>query len=86
MAWPQIVCRWCGRAHGGTCTRVREMTTTRAPNGAVSEHVKLWPNDKWAPPPDSLGAEDVFGSAVPVPPTVEATAVEVTSKVKKGKG
>lgn len=86
-AWPAVVCAHCGRAHPGTCTRVREMTTTRAPNGAISTHVVYWPNDRWVPPVDSLGAEDVFGSAVPVPPTVEATAVEVTpTKAKKAKG
>lgn len=81
--WAQIACRWCGWSHGGVCTRVKRMRTSRLPNGAVTEDITLWDNDHWAPPPDAISPADVFPGGIQAAP-IEATA-SVQAPKPKGK-
>lgn len=73
--WGHLVCPSCGTMHPGLCPRVRRQRIERG-SGHEIVATDYWPNDQWAPPPEALTADDVFGS-------VAAAAHETIEQVKQ---
>jgi hypothetical protein len=68
--WPIVSCQHCGTIHQGACPRIREVRFHASGN---QERIIYWPAGKWAPPPGSITAWDVYGTSG-LPDQAEATA------------